>query len=80
MCMNSMSVASPNMSEGGVEINSVSSVFKPCILIVPVSLGGLKDIYKASFKMLLDMKMCIGVIGENGNEPLYMITHEGLEI
>lgn len=71
LCMNKTS-----LDEQGVEMINVSTVFKPCILLVPVSLGGLKDIYKASFKMMLEMKMCIGVIGENGDEPLYMITHE----
>lgn len=85
MCMNFSDVGSPNISEsnGGTENITVSNtVFKPCILLVPVSLGEdrfVNEIYNASFKVLLGMKTCIGVIGgrpNNENRPIYIISHQ----
>jgi len=90
MCMNFSGITSPSMSDmsssnappaaEGVTAHSHHSVFKPCILLVPVSLGNdehFNEIYKSSLKRLLDMKTCIGVIGgKTSKSPVYIVSHD----
>lgn len=90
MCMNFSNLASPSMSDSNgatcesYNLNVNNSVFKPCVLLVPVSLGDKRfanEIYRCSLKLLVGMKACIGVIGSrpnNDNKSIYIISHQGL--
>jgi len=92
MCLHFSVVTSPSMSDPssgtttpaaadnlGV-IKNQNSIFKPCILLVPVSLGNdehFNEIYKSSLKRLLDMKTCIGVVGgRTSKSPVYIVSHD----
>lgn len=88
MCMNFPNLASPSMSDSNgtacesTSLNVNNSVFKPCVLLVPVSLGDKRfanEIYRCSLKLLVGMKACIGVIGSrpnNDNKSIYIISHQ----
>jgi len=81
MCMNFSGITSPNMSDlSSSNAPPAAEVFKPCILLVPVSLGNdehFNEIYKSSLKRLLDMKTCIGVIGgKTSKSPVYIVSHD----
>lgn len=91
LCMNFSSVTSPDMSDSNsvnnaennnYNINTNNSVFKPCLLLIPVSLGDerfMNEMYKSQLKVLIDMPSCIGIIAgtpNNSNNPIYIISHQ----
>ena len=54
-------------------------VFKPCIILISVRLGGedLNEIYIPSLKAFLEMDTCIGLIGGKPKHSLYFIGYQG---
>lgn len=63
-----------------VNLCTVSSPsFTPCILLVPVRLGGdsINEIYVDSLKMFFEMPQCIGMIGGKPKHSLYFMGYQG---
>lgn len=56
-----------------------SPVFKPCIILISVRLGGedLNEIYIPSLKAFLEMDTCIGMIGGKPKHSLYFVGYQG---
>lgn len=61
-----------------INLCALGDKFTPCILLVPVRLGGesINDIYIDSLKLFFQLPYCIGMIGGKPKHSLYFIGYQ----